>query len=71
VYRGFFAQARDELLLAVLQVSQIVDVVPEVGDRGVQPPKLLFVVVVVFAHAARRPPMQRIARRHNRDASST
>jgi hypothetical protein len=60
-YRGFLAKARDQLLLAVLQVSQIVDVVLEIVDLGVQPPKLLFVVVVVFAHATRRPPTQRIA----------
>jgi hypothetical protein len=43
--------------LAVLLVSQIVDVVPEIVDLGVQPPKLVVVGVVVFAHAARRPPM--------------
>jgi hypothetical protein len=32
----------------------------ELVDLGVQPPKLVFVVVAVFAHAARRPPMRRI-----------
>jgi hypothetical protein len=52
-YRGFFAKARDQLLLAVLEVIQVVDVAPLGGHLRAQPPKLLFVVVVVFAHAAR------------------
>jgi hypothetical protein len=47
-YRGFFAKARDQVLLAVLQVIQVVDVViqgvdvaPLGGHLRAQPPKLL------------------------------
>jgi hypothetical protein len=52
-YRGLFAKERDQVLLAVLQVIQSVDVAPLGGHLRAQPPKLLFVVAVVFAHAAR------------------
>jgi hypothetical protein len=52
-YRGFFAKARDQLLLAVLQVIQVVDVAPLGAHLRAQPPKLLLVAAVVFAHATR------------------
>jgi hypothetical protein len=47
---GFFAQARNERLLAVLSVIHIVDVALLGGNLGAQPPKLSVVFAGSLAH---------------------
>jgi hypothetical protein len=43
-HRDVFAEARDQVLLAVLQVIQGVDVAPLGGHLRAQPPKLVIVL---------------------------
>ena len=61
-HRGFSAQARDQRLLAMLQLIQIVNVTPLGRHLGAQPLKLSFVVPGVFAHASTVRPEHRFAR---------
>src|SRR5512133_2957043 len=53
VHCGFLAQAHDQRLLAMVSIIQIMDVAPLGGYLGAQPPKLSFLLTVVFAHAVR------------------